>query len=103
MRAWGDDDEDFYEALAGPDLLDPASGRSAIDGAHGKLSKDDIINKGVPSIASCCFKESQHQGSEKMPLHSLLTKQWQMSKCREVYDHGHAISVSPGTKRTMTT
>ena len=53
------DDEDFYEALAGPDLLDPASGRSAIDGARGKPSKDDIINKGVPSIASCCFKESQ--------------------------------------------
>ena len=53
------DDEDFYEALAGPDLLDPASGRSAIDGARGKLSKDDIINKGVPSIAICCFKESQ--------------------------------------------
>ena len=45
----------------------------------------------------------KHQVSEKMPLHSLLTKQWQMSKCREVYDHGHAISVSPGTKRTMTT
>jgi len=58
------DDEDFYEALAGPDLLDPASGRSAIDGARGKLSKDDIINKGVPSIAICCFKESQV--SEKM-------------------------------------
>ena len=45
----------------------------------------------------------KHQVSEKMPLHSLLTKQWQMSKCREVYDHGHAISVSPGTKRIMTT
>ena len=45
----------------------------------------------------------KHQVSEKMSLHSLLTKQWQMSKCREVYDHGHAISVSPGTKRIMTT
>ena len=31
------DDEDFYEALDNPDLLNPASGRSAINGARGKL------------------------------------------------------------------
>jgi len=31
------DDEDFYEALDSPDLLNPASGRSAINGARGKL------------------------------------------------------------------
>ncbi|KAG2606272.1 hypothetical protein PVAP13_4NG229566 [Panicum virgatum] len=30
-------DEDFYEALDSPDLLNPASGRSAINGARGKL------------------------------------------------------------------
>jgi len=63
--------------------------------------KGNIINMSDPSIASCCFNENQV--SEKMPLHSLLTKQWQMSKWREVDDHGHAISVSPGAKRMMTT
>jgi len=63
--------------------------------------KGNIINMSDPSIASCCFNENQV--SEKMPLHSLLAKQWQMSKWREVDDHGHAISVSPGAKRMMTT